>query len=321
MDFLQNKNVKTFFYVLGLLWAAGKAFKILRAFYRTFIRRKRDLAARYGANSYAFVTGASDGIGKEFCRQLALKNFNIILLARNQKKLEEAAADIKKVNPKIDVRIVAADLSKSYQDGFFDEIYNQVKDLDISILINNAGVDCYDKFLDLDAEQLKNMIYINCLPPVLLTKKLLPKIQARPKKGGVINVSSGAAIVPLAYYSTYTGTKALVDMFTRSIADEFPDIDIMSLKPFDVSTKMIYNREPDIMTITIEECVRGALNDFGHQDGTYGHWKHKLQGALYEFVPRWLFNYVYFKLVAPDFFKEREEGRKKELEQAAKKTQ
>lgn len=321
MDFFQNKNVKTIFYIIGLLWAARKGLKIIKAIYRTFFRPKRDLITRYGANSYAFVTGASDGIGKEFCRQLALKGFNIILLARNQKKLEEAAADIKKANPKVDVRIVVADLAKSHQDNFFDDLYNQVKDLDISLLINNAGVDCYDKFLDLEPEQLKNMIYINCLPPVLLTRKILPKIHARPKKGGVINVSSGAAIVPLAYYSTYSGTKALVDLFTRSIADEFPDIDIMSLKPFDVSTKMIYYREPDVMTITMEECVRGTLNDLGHQDGTYGHWKHKLQGALYEFVPRWFFNFVYFKIVAPDFFKEREDGKKKEQELANKKTQ
>ena len=144
-------------------------------------------------------------------------------------------------------------------------------------------------------------------------------MRERKNKSGILNVSSGAAIVPLAYYSTYSGTKALVDEFTRSIADEYPEIDIMSLKPFDVSTKMIYDRKPDLMTITVEECVRGTLNDLGYQDDTYGHWKHKLQGTLYEIVPRCIFNFIYFKAVAPDFFKEREEGKKKELESSKKK--
>jgi hypothetical protein len=48
----------------------------------------------------------------------------------------------------------------------------------------------------------------------------------------------------------------------------------------------------------------------GHQEDTYGHWKHKLQGSLYEVVPSWFFNAIYKKWVAPDFFKEREEGKK-----------
>lgn len=182
--------------------------------------------------------------------------------------------------------------------------------VDVSFVINNAGVDCFDYFHDLDPEELKKMIYINCLPPVLLTRALIPKLRLRGKRSGILNVSSGAAIVPLAFYSVYSGTKALVDEFTRSIAIEYPEMDIMSLKPFDVSTKMIYFRKPDIMTITMKECVRGTLNDMGHQEDTYGHWKHKIQGALYEVVPSWLFNAIYKKWVAPDFFKEREEGKK-----------
>lgn len=310
-SFFENPTVKTVFYVIGILWVSGKLLKILKAFYNVAIRPRKNFVRRYGANSYVMVTGASDGIGKEFCKQFAKLGFNIVLLARNRKKLEDTSDELKKLNPKINVQIVQADLAQSQNEEFFDNIYNQVKDLDISVLINNAGIDCYDKFLDLKDSYLKDLINVNCLPPVMLTRKLLPKMSARASKSAVLNVSSGAGIIPLAYYTTYSGTKALVDLFTRSLADEYPNMDIMSLKPFDVSTKMMYYKAPDIMTITIEECVRGTLNDLGHQDDSYGHWKHKLQGELYMFIPRFIFNFIYLKFVAPDFFKEREEGKKK----------
>ena len=319
MDFLQNKNFKTLMYIIGIAWTARKIISILAALYRNVLRRRYDLIRRYGANSYAFVTGASDGIGKEFCSQLARRGFNLVLLARNKKKLEDTVTDLKKINPTIDTRIVIADLSQSQTDGFFEDIALQVKDLDISLLINNAGVDCFDELIDLDPKEIKKMIFINCLPAVLLTRALLPKMKERRQRSGIINVSSAAATGPLAYYSAYTGTKAFVDLFTRSIADEYRQFDILSLKPFDVSTKMIYYREPDLLTITMEECVRGALNDLGYQDHTYGHWKHKLQGTLFEGVPEWFLKKVYLKFLVPEFFKEREEGRKKEQEELKKK--
>mmetsp|Transcript_12332 Transcript_12332/g.10634 ORF Transcript_12332/g.10634 Transcript_12332/m.10634 type:complete len:277 (+) Transcript_12332:54-884(+) len=276
MDILFSKNIKTLFYIIGLLWTAKKAFTLIRGIYRGFIRPRKNLLKKYGQGSWAFVTGASDGIGKEFCKELARMGFNVILLARNPKKLEDAAAEIKKVNPKIETRICISDLSKSNAPDFLDNINNQVGDLDVSLIINNAGLDHFEKFEKLENQHLKDLIAVNCTAPVLISKNFVPRLRARAGKGGIINVASGAMVQYMAYYSTYSGTKAHVDMFTCSIADEYPDLDVMSLKPFDVSTKMIGYRQPDVMTITPEKCAKGALNDLGYQDGSYGHWMHKI---------------------------------------------
>lgn len=124
MDFILNKNIKTLFYIIGLLWAAKKSISLLRALYRVAIRPRKNFIKRYGPGSWAFVTGASDGIGKVFCKELAKMGFNIVLVARNKKKLEEAAEDIKKCNKDINTRICVSDLSKSNEPNFLEDINN-----------------------------------------------------------------------------------------------------------------------------------------------------------------------------------------------------
>lgn len=66
----------------------------LLGIYRHFLRPRRNLAARYGANSWALVTGASDGIGEALCHELAKAGFNIILLARTELKLHQVADSV-----------------------------------------------------------------------------------------------------------------------------------------------------------------------------------------------------------------------------------
>lgn len=276
MNSIITKNTKTLFYIIGILWAAKKSLALIKAIYRAFLRPKKNLIQRYGQGSWAFVTGASDGIGKEFCRQLAKIGFNIILVARNQKKLEDAAKEIEKCNTNIKTHICVSDLSKCNNNEFLENINQQVGDRDISLVVNNAGLDHFEKFENLDSQHLKDLINVNCTTPVLICKNFIKRLTTRTNRGGIINVSSGSMVQYMPYFSAYAGSKSMVDLFTGSLADEFPNLDIISLKPFDVSTRMNDFRDTDIMTISAEKCVKGTLRDLGHQDGTYGHWLHKI---------------------------------------------
>ena len=274
---------------------------------------RKSFAERYGEDSWALITGANGGIGREFCRQLASKGFNIVAVARNERNAHDVASEIEAEFPGIRVKTIACDMSTSDRDDFGDDIVAGVAELDVSIVINNAGVDSFDHFLNIDPKEMVRLVTVNVMAPMLLTRKLMPKLAER-KSGAVINVSSGACVVPTAYYATYAATKSFVDVFTRSIADEFPHLDIMSLKPFDVSTRMIYHRPVDLMTITAAECVSGALKDLGRTDSSYGPLKHKIQGKLYELVPRCMYRFFYMRFVSKQFFEERRIG-----EEAAKK--
>jgi len=295
----------TLFQVIGILFVARKIIKGLLGLYRAFLRKRKDLIKRYGKNTWALVTGASDGIGQEFCRQLAKMGFNIVLVARTEKKLRDTEKELNTLNPKISTRVVVADLSKASEEGFVENIYEQVKDLDISMLVNNAGIDVFDHYDKIDPKYLKNMININCTAIYLLNRQFVKQLNSRSTKSAIINVSSGVVKIPLAFYSSYNGTKTLVDSFTLSIADEYKNIDFMSMQPYDVSTNMINNRETDIMTISRTECVKGFLDCLGYEVQSVGHWKHRIQDYVYSLIPRRLANIIYFKFLIKDFFAER----------------
>ena len=127
--------------VLGFL----KLLELVYRLVKTFLRQKRTtehLTERYGKHSWAVVTGSSDGIGLAISQELARRDFNIVIVSRNLQKMQGAQRAIQGVNPKCEVKLVEFDFTETtdhavewYQKGIIDKI----KDLDISILVNNAG--------------------------------------------------------------------------------------------------------------------------------------------------------------------------------------
>ena len=155
---------------------------------RHLIRRPLDLAERYGKGSWAVVTGATGGIGEEFCKQLAEKGFNIVLMSRDKAKLEASEKLVKLSYPKIQTRIVQADFSESMTPDFYQNIYRQLEDLNISILINNAGVCYFNYFAMISAQEIKDMIQTNCWSYLYLAHSLAKKLMNREKRGAIINI-------------------------------------------------------------------------------------------------------------------------------------
>ena len=102
--------------------------------------RIASLQWRYGKNTWAVVTGASDGIGAEYSVNLAKQGFNLILISRTKSKLEDMRKRILKENTKIQVRIVVADFNGHASMDFYHKLRKEIGDIDISLLILNAGV-------------------------------------------------------------------------------------------------------------------------------------------------------------------------------------
>ena len=100
------------------------------------------LTAKYG--NWALVTGASSGIGEEFTRQLAAAGFNLVLLARRENRLHDLASELKQAHG-IQTRIAVIDLTDP---NFMDSLCPQIEDLEISLLVNNAGRGSFSAFLD-----------------------------------------------------------------------------------------------------------------------------------------------------------------------------
>lgn len=112
----------------------------------------------------------------------------------------------------------------------------------------------------------------------------------------------------MALHNVYSASKAFDDYLSRSLSYEYPELDIISLRPSEVSTPMTYNKKKDLLTIGPEECVEGLLKDLSYERTSNGPVSHKLQANFYQVVPEWLFNYIFRNFIGPDFIQERKQA-------------
>ncbi len=165
----------------------------------------------------ALITGASGGIGLELAKVHASKGDNLVLIARNQAKLEELKAELEKEH-KIEVIIIAKDLSSP---NAAQDVYNETtqKDIRVDFLINNAGFGDFGMFYDTDWEKEHKMIELNITALTQFTKLYLKDMVKR-NSGKIMNVASTAAFQPGPTMAIYYATKSYVLHFTEAIANE-----------------------------------------------------------------------------------------------------
>lgn len=272
----QNEYLRLGLFSTGVAFVFLKTLSYARAALTPLLRFPKDLAGRYGKNSWAVVTGASDGIGKGYTIELARRGFNIVLVGRNEDKLKAVAQEAKQSAPQAQFRVVVADFVNAYKEGFAEEIEKQVRGLDVSILINNAGLgDGRGYYHTIPIQTIRNEVLVNSLAHALITRVLLPQLITRSNKSAIINTSSIGGSMPTSFISGYSGTKAFHDFLSRALSYEYPNIDIISCKPATVLTKMM-NTPDDPSAITVEQYVTAILGQLGHVNQTFGHWKHRL---------------------------------------------
>jgi short-subunit dehydrogenase len=159
----------------------------------------------------ALITGASSGIGRDMARILNKKGYDLILVAKDKNKLE----DIKKELGG-NTRIIPMDLISTYN---CLELYNQAKDEDIDILINDAGFGLFGSFTETKLDKELDMIDLNIKALHTLTKLFLTDFKKK-DKGYILNVASMAAFMPGPMMATYYATKAYVLSLTEAIHEE-----------------------------------------------------------------------------------------------------
>jgi len=218
-----------------------------------------------GYGEWALVTGASSGIGKEFCYQLANRGMNIILVARRKEIIEKIALDIEHKNG-VKTRIINIDIT---QDSATEIIFQNVQDLEVGFLVNNAGFGSFGDFHITQLNKYENMIKLNCLVPVLLSYKFLIKMIQR-KKGGIIFLSSKSAYQPTPFFSVYGATKVFNLFLGEALWSEYKKhgIHVLSLSPGLVNTEFQKNAgvTPDrkgIMWSQPKDVVKTALSSIG----------------------------------------------------------
>jgi short-subunit dehydrogenase len=184
---------------------------------------------------WVLVTGASSGLGEEFAKRLAHDGAHLVLTARRADRLENLAADLKRVNG-TDALVIPADLARP--DGA-DVILTTLRERGVVInhLVNNAGFGSAGAFAELDPARESAMIELNVGAVVRLTRGLLGPMIAT-GDGGVLNVASTAGLQPVPFMATYAASKAFLVSFTLALAAELEGSGVraMALCPGPVPT-------------------------------------------------------------------------------------
>lgn len=163
----------------------------------------------------ALVTGASTGIGAAFAEVLAAAGVDLVVVARDDVRLEALAARLGRDHG-TDVRVLRADLTVG---GDLRRVEAAANDEHLDLLVNNAGLGTAGEFAELDADGEEREIRLNVVALARLTRAALPGMLRR-RCGAIVNVSSMAGFQPAPYNATYGATKAYVNSFTEALAEE-----------------------------------------------------------------------------------------------------
>ena len=167
------------------------------------------------------ITGASSGIGEEFCKRLAKPEISLIMVARREEKLLELK---RRLNPSVtSIHSVIADLSTIHGIAHVQDVIRQESPVDL--LINNAGSSAYGRFSDSSLATQISITRVQIEATLSLTRAVLPFMREQ-NFGRIINVSSIGAFMSMKNTAVYGASKAFLGSFSRSLSEEVTDHDI-----------------------------------------------------------------------------------------------
>ncbi|KAL3070975.1 hypothetical protein niasHS_016173 [Heterodera schachtii] len=179
---------------------------------------------------WAVVTGASDGIGKEYAKQLANKGFNLMLISRSADKLKAVKEEIQpKQFLEPEVKWISFDLTNGNIEDYEKWLFPELSKIDIGMLVNNVGsFPPLMRFHELPGEHrsIAKDLLLNTMPHTILTAFVLKQMTER-NKGIIINIASVAAAFPLFHTALYSSVKKYLIWFSSILRQDYADTDII----------------------------------------------------------------------------------------------
>lgn len=210
---------------------------------------------------WAVVTGASSGIGEGFARQLAANGLNLVLVARRLPLLEKIGESLAKEFG-IQYRTIEADLS---QESAIKKITDATDNLEVGVLISNAGTGNVRKFFSADESDHRYILQLNAISHLRLTHYFGKKMSAR-KRGGILLTGAMGATDGLPYMANEAGTKGYIQSLGKSLHTELKEfgLHITVLVTTPTETPVFYKlgftkKNTPLQPISIEQCVSEAL--------------------------------------------------------------
>ncbi len=196
---------------------------------------------------WALILGASEGVGSAFVCALAEQGLNIVLVSRRQSTMEAVAADVRDRFP-VETRILELDL---FSPDAMQTLNGATEDLEIGFVVNCAGGDAdFGPFLDRSIESQEALLHRNCTL-LMRTCHHFGSQMVKRGRGGIVILSSGAAVAGAPGLATYSGTKAFDLLFAESLWGE--------LKPKGVDVLCLMLADTDTPTLRHQMLIRGKI--------------------------------------------------------------
>lgn len=244
----------------------------------------------------ALVTGASDGIGQEFARELARRGYGLVLVARRLDRLEALAVELADTHG-VSVDVLATDLSQPDQ---VDDLIRRTADVDIGLLVAAAGFGTSGPFLRIPVTTELDMIDVNCRAVVQLCHAMGQRFVER-KSGAIVLMSSLLAFQGVAQSANYAATKAFIQTFAEGLRAELrpQGVDVIACAPGPIASGFAA-RANMVMGMSQKPSVVAAatLNALGRRGTIRPGLLAKALEASFTGMPRWGRTLILSKIMA-----------------------
>ena len=232
------------------------------------------------SKTWAVITGASDGIGKEYALYLAKAGYSTLLVSRTQSKLDLVAQEIKSKYNTL-TKTFAMDFGANKTEDY-DRLKSVIEELDVAILINNVGASHSIPvlFAETPIQEVNHIVTINCLATIRVTQMVAAGMVQR-KRGLILTMGSFGGLIPTPLLATYSGSKAFLQQWSTSIGSELAPygITVELVQSYLVTTAMSKIRKSSTFVPTPRQYVKAVMSKIGRTAGA--------QGWTYSSTPYW----------------------------------
>ena len=283
---MKSANMSSFLRYLGIATASYAVMRAASFLYKYSRRSAISRCLRHDRDSWALITGASDGIGLGFAQELAQRGFNVILHGRNKQKLENVTQQLVKDFPQVQTRIFVVDASSPETTSFRD-LQDMIRDLHVTILINNVGGDlgrdkAFSYLQDFDLENIDRLMSLNAGFATKVTSTLIPTL-IKNQPSVILNISSYCCLgFPMA--SIYSGSKAYINSISESLQGDFlksgNDITVHAVLSGAVETELS-GMKRSFFCPTPRDWAKATLGRVGRASMEMtGYWPHALEASV-----------------------------------------
>lgn len=284
---------------LGFLLAVSVTYKLID-FVHLYTRSSgldKYLSSSSGKPAWALVTGATAGLGKAIAHELAAFGFNVVLHGRNVSKLESVKSELQSAYPARDFRLLVVNATTCYMESevWAEEVLELVQDLELKVLVNNAGGSnepIYGTLDEYNAKRILDTVYLNAVFPTLMMSTLIP-VLLKNGPGLIINVGS-LSDNGLPLVSFYAASKAYGGALSLSVAREMQlekrDVEVITHRVGLVAGSG-YNLDlkPHFFAPSATVMARAILARTGcGRKSVVPYWTHAMRQSLLMLVPGWV---------------------------------